>query len=87
MGEIADMMLDGTLCADCGVYLDMESVGYPAYCGSCEPSDYSGPSLTDTPPATQKERCPICGARKRNVLEHAKAVHPKRWKEARDHAE
>lgn len=32
MGEIADMMLDGTLCEGCGVYLEGEANGYPRYC-------------------------------------------------------
>ena len=36
MGEIAEMMLDGTLCEGCGVYLGNE-IGYPRYCAHCEP--------------------------------------------------
>lgn len=36
MGEIADMMLDGTLCACCGEYLGCDD-GYPVYCAGCEP--------------------------------------------------
>lgn len=36
MGEIAEMMLDGTLCAGCGVSLDSEPAGYPVYCSGCE---------------------------------------------------
>ncbi|MFW5945044.1 MAG: hypothetical protein ACOCTU_07265 [Bacteroidota bacterium] len=34
MGEIADMMLDGTLCECCGVYLDPDETppGFPQYC-------------------------------------------------------
>lgn len=32
MGDIADMMLDGTLCEACGVYLDGAGEGYPRYC-------------------------------------------------------
>jgi hypothetical protein len=35
MGEIADMMLDGTLCQSCGEYLDQEPCGYPVSCGGC----------------------------------------------------
>lgn len=31
MGEIADMMLDGTLCEGCGEYLG-EGMGFPDYC-------------------------------------------------------
>ena len=34
MGEIADMMLDGTMCAGCGVWLNdgEDGDGYPGYC-------------------------------------------------------
>lgn len=46
MGEIADMMMDGTLCASCGSLIEdlipdegkelLESPGYPRNCGDCE---------------------------------------------------
>lgn len=40
MGEAAEMMLDGTLCEGCGVYLDGDSPGYPRYCSArCAPAD------------------------------------------------
>lgn len=33
MGEVAEMMLDGTLCECCGVYIhDGEAEGFPRYC-------------------------------------------------------
>lgn len=35
MGDVADMMLDGTLCCCCGVYVG-EAVGYPVKCEDCE---------------------------------------------------
>lgn len=35
MGEIAEMMLDGTLCQRCGAFLDGNSPGYPRYCKDC----------------------------------------------------
>lgn len=31
MGDIAEMMLDGTLCCDCGAFIG-EPVGYPVSC-------------------------------------------------------
>lgn len=34
MGEIADMMLEGCLCAGCGEYLGRDN-GYAEYCYSC----------------------------------------------------
>lgn len=38
MGEIADMMLDGTLCQSCGEYLDSDN-DCPTYCAACEGYD------------------------------------------------
>jgi hypothetical protein len=40
MGEISEMMLDGTLCQGCGVALsDADSSdGVPAFCFHCDPS-------------------------------------------------
>jgi hypothetical protein len=34
MGEISDMMLDGTLCEVCGEFID-EDGGFPRLCASC----------------------------------------------------
>ena len=34
MGEIADMMLDGTMCQGCGEWLG-EPQGFPGYCSAC----------------------------------------------------
>ncbi len=36
MGDIADQMLDGTLCEGCGIYLSDNGPGYPCYCDDCE---------------------------------------------------
>ena len=36
MGEVADMIIDGTLCEDCGVVLDGEAPGFPRCCQQCE---------------------------------------------------
>ena len=35
MGEVAEMMLDGTLCQQCGEYIG-DAVGYPRTCVDCE---------------------------------------------------
>lgn len=35
MGEIAEMMLDGTLCQVCGSVIDGGTPGYPRYCEDC----------------------------------------------------
>lgn len=37
MGEIAEMMLDGTLCERCGCFIG-EAVGYPRECFACSAS-------------------------------------------------
>jgi len=36
MGEIAEMMLDGTLCCQCGCYIGNDG-GYPVKCSDCKP--------------------------------------------------
>lgn len=38
MGEIADAMLDGSLCQGCGEYLGGGD-GFPVLCAGCAPSD------------------------------------------------
>lgn len=35
MGDIADMVLDGTLCEGCGIYIDDEEPGHPRKCSDC----------------------------------------------------
>lgn len=44
MGEIADMMIDGTMCP-CGQFIDdgADGPGYPQYCSPECKSDYGGP--------------------------------------------
>lgn len=42
MGEIADMMLDGTMCEQCGEWLGdpmSEPQGFPGLCPSCASRD------------------------------------------------
>lgn len=36
MGEIADMVLDGILCEQCGEYIDDPGPGYPRLCAGCQ---------------------------------------------------
>lgn len=38
MGEIADMMLDGTLCCECGAYIGSDC-DYPIKCEDCKKED------------------------------------------------
>lgn len=39
MGEIAEMMLDGTLCERCGGIIDGTTPGFPRLCEDCEEDD------------------------------------------------
>lgn len=34
MGEIAEMMLNGEMCEQCGVFLSGEATGIPMYCSN-----------------------------------------------------
>lgn len=36
MGEITDMVLDGLLCEQCGVFIDGNASGYPRTCNDCD---------------------------------------------------
>jgi hypothetical protein len=40
MGEIADLMLDGTMCQGCGVFLcdGEDGPGFPGWCSGCMPA-------------------------------------------------
>jgi len=35
MGEIAEMVLDGILCEECGGFIDGCAAGYPRQCADC----------------------------------------------------
>lgn len=70
MGEIADMMLDGTLCEQCGGAIgDRQSPGYPRLCVDCK--------------SRQKVRCEACGklVKESGMDDHLRAKHgmPKTW--------
>lgn len=80
MGDVADMMLDGTLCEGCGVYLGGESFGVPRYCAGCQ-SDGAGIS-TDLPAATvapveTHKTCRKCGKRVKwaGINDHLRDKH------------
>ena len=74
MGEIADMMLEGELCCECGVYIGADN-GYPTKCVSCAKTKEPSPRPRVTYD-NGKEKCPVCGKWKTNVEAHAAAVHP-----------
>lgn len=72
MGEIAEMMLDGTLCEGCGVYLPGEAQGIPRRCRDCRPTKAerkaSNIARHEAEQARQKKaKCQTCGKRVRLV--------------------
>ena len=77
MGEIAEMMLDGTLDCETGEYLG-DGDGYPRTANDmrhehCYPNGYhGGRKQKDT-------KCDVCGKKMRGqdgLRAHKKAVHP-----------
>lgn len=74
MGEIADMMLDGTLCEGCGVYVG-QSRGYPRKCRDCQKDDHIAASSN-----AQKTNCPICNRRVKviGLADHTRDAHGKK---------
>lgn len=68
MGEIAEMMLDGTLCEGCGDYLGSDN-GYPTRCAACRRAEV---------PSVGKVKCPTCGKRVTPVglADHVRVKHP-----------
>lgn len=77
MGEIADMMLEGDLCAGCGVALDGDGEGFPRYCSKeCEPRDLP-PVLSRSRSPAEKVNCPTCGKRVKAVglKDHQRDAH------------
>ena len=60
MGEIANMMLDGTLCVQCGGYIeDGEPDGIPRHC-SAECRRDAGIDRPRSKPRQRNVPCPIC---------------------------
>jgi hypothetical protein len=39
MGEIADALINGLMCEQCGIYLDGDQPGYPRCCEDCAKAD------------------------------------------------
>jgi hypothetical protein len=84
MGEYAEMMLDGTCCANCGEFIDGDAPGFPGYCSArCardsesnlpqpEPRHSKRNSPRDTP-------CTFCGKKLRGaegLAQHIRNAHP-----------
>lgn len=83
MGEIADMMLDGTMCQVCGVWLEQEPVGYPVTCAGCiaagdDPTQHNL-DVNAKPPRTVE--CPEAGCERKFRTRDAAAQH---WRDKHD---
>lgn len=78
MGEIADMMLDGTMCQGCGVWLHdgADGPGYPGYCRSCARDAHRSDGRI-TPQAPGKVACPTCGRKVKaaGLKDHQRDAH------------
>ena len=66
MGDTADLMLNGTLCECCGVYLAGEADGIPRRCKDCwkEANLEAHQNYLAT---HRKTKCPTCGKKVREV--------------------
>ena len=79
MGEIAEMMLDGTMCECCGEFIDTGS-GFPTRCTGCGGDgiiyDFPAPK---TAKSYCNNRCSKCGKKCRGEIglnQHIAAKHP-----------
>lgn len=77
MGEIAEMMLDGTLCEGCGEYIGEGGWGIPRYCSPGCAAD-RGANWIDDNALTRRQskrriKCDLCG--KRCKSEEGLAMH------------
>jgi len=79
MGDIADMMLDGTLCEGCGVYLDGDGEGFPRRCGDCLRHDKQEKRerVPTKAQAAPKTNCPTCNRRVKlaGLADHQRDAH------------
>ena len=64
MGEIADMMIDGTMCQVCGEFINEVPPGYPITCAGCGGDEFgiadAGPANKPKDPKTIACPDPFC---------------------------
>lgn len=77
MGEIADAMLEGDLCAGCGVYLHGESNGVPRYCRDCKRDARQLREHPPIAPGSNRTACKTCGRRVKlaGITDHMRDAH------------
>jgi DNA-directed RNA polymerase subunit RPC12/RpoP len=77
MGEIAEMMLDGTLCEGCGCTNRKGGEGFPWRCVRCQ-ADKPESDQRKTPTTNStKVACPTCGRRvkRAGLSDHVRDTH------------
>jgi len=69
MGEIADMMLDGTMCQVCGEWMNCgeDGPGYPLTCAGCGGDD-DAPRAETARRTARDTACSTCGRKFRGRL-------------------
>ena len=81
MGEMAEMMLDGTLCEACGSFIDEDGAeGFPRYCSNrCARDRGATHALLHAviAPNPSKTNCGVCGKRvkKSGLADHMRDAH------------
>lgn len=75
MGDVADMMLDGTLCEGCGVYLENSLGEFPQRCASCSLDSSATSALNSV--VGMKVSCPTCRRRVKHagLKDHMRDKH------------
>lgn len=78
MGDIADAMLDGTLCECCGEYIGSDA-GYPQYCSDeCAADSGAEEEAPTNEEADTQRHCTTCGKRLKStagVRQHMRDKH------------
>ncbi len=78
MGDISDMMLDGTLCQGCGCFIG-DPVAYPRNCSICkkEMKRDAHKATMERHQKIKKVPCPMCGRKVKVVgmADHQRDAH------------
>jgi Zn finger protein HypA/HybF involved in hydrogenase expression len=70
VGEVVEMMIDGTLCEVCGVYLG-QAIGFPRRCRDCK---QGAPKSRKMQRITTRQ-CPQCGRIVSGLADHIRDSH------------
>jgi hypothetical protein len=69
MGDIADAILEGDLCQNCGEWIDEHSDGIPSFCKCCQPKVKAQ--------SVKKIKCTLCDRhlKPNGVKDHLRDFH------------